>query len=181
MEWSEMTYDEATEKYRPAEIKVLFVAESPPDDPNRHFYFEHVEKHDSLFINMMRVCFPSETNKQTVKQMRKVKAQYLERFKGSGFFLIDASKTSIAGKQKPDKLPILELEREALVQRIRLLGASNPLIILITKTVWEVYHDFLRSKGFKVAHDFPILYPGLGHQKSFYVALAAILKRHGFL
>jgi hypothetical protein len=129
----------------------------------------------------MRVSFPSETSNQTAMQIREMKLQRLERFKGKGFFLIDANETSVAGRQKRDKMSALESGKEALRRCIRMLSAVDSLIILITKTVWEVYNDFLRRKGFKAAHDFPILYPGLEHQQCFCVALMAILKRHGFL
>ena len=79
-------YGQLTEKYRPAKIRVLFIAESRPGDPETHFYREKVQTHDSLFLNMMRVCFPDETGNQAV--MRNMKPHYLEMFKRKGFFLI---------------------------------------------------------------------------------------------
>ena len=51
------TIQKAREKYLPNKIKLLFVAESPPEDVKRFFYFEDVPEQDSLFIQTMRVLY----------------------------------------------------------------------------------------------------------------------------
>ena len=43
--------EEAREKYRPENINILFVAESPPADVSRFFYYEKVFQHDTLFLD----------------------------------------------------------------------------------------------------------------------------------
>lgn len=46
----------AREKYRPKNIKVLFITEAPPAvERNRYFYYEHVRQGDSLFLELMKV------------------------------------------------------------------------------------------------------------------------------
>lgn len=40
---------EAAERYLPAHIKLLLIAEAPPEAPDRYFYFHDVHVQDSLF------------------------------------------------------------------------------------------------------------------------------------
>lgn len=45
----------AAEKYRPAEIKLLLVAEAPPGAEERYFYFQDVTSNDWLFRGVVEV------------------------------------------------------------------------------------------------------------------------------
>ena len=51
---------EAAARYRPAAIRALFVQESPPYAPERHFYFPDVRAHDGLWLNLTRFLYGAE-------------------------------------------------------------------------------------------------------------------------
>ncbi len=40
----------AREKYKPEKTSCLFIAEAPPSDPDRFFYFEEVREQNSLYL-----------------------------------------------------------------------------------------------------------------------------------
>src|SRR5271168_4499656 len=93
------TFEKASRKYRPARIKVLFIAEAPPAYRfERFFYFEQVSEADTLFLEMTKALYPVDTgfvpsrkSEFQAKIVRQRKAEFLERFKRDGFYLIDAS------------------------------------------------------------------------------------------
>ncbi|RYZ57991.1 MAG: hypothetical protein EOO14_10255, partial [Chitinophagaceae bacterium] len=53
-------YASARNKYKPRQVRVLLLAEGPPDSLDRHFYFEDVKKQDSLFLEIMGVLYPEQ-------------------------------------------------------------------------------------------------------------------------
>jgi hypothetical protein len=116
---SPRTFEAARNKYRPDQVKLLFVAEAPPAyDSGRFFYFEAVEEADTLFLEMMKVLYPKKANfvegidnRNTgfkARQVRNRKAEFLELFKRDGFFLLDAIDEPMPGnattKTKEDKI-----------------------------------------------------------------------------
>ena len=88
--------EESRNKYRPRHIKLIFVAEAPPLAPDRFFYFEEVDKQDSLFLETMKVLYPRHyACCGNVKAIRKNKHVFLERFRDDGYYLLDAKNTPI--------------------------------------------------------------------------------------
>ncbi len=83
-----MTVNQAREKFRPAEVDVLFIAETPPYAGNRFFYFTEVERGDALFLYVIRTVYPELWN-VPVKKLRKMKEGLLYRFQEEGYFLED--------------------------------------------------------------------------------------------
>src|SRR4051794_33970148 len=58
-----ISYESIRQKYRPKNIKVLLIAESPPPAPDvqssRQFYYtDRVRKDDRLFTNTIRALYP---------------------------------------------------------------------------------------------------------------------------
>ncbi len=52
-------FAEASKKYRPADIRLLFIAEAPPAfKVERFFYFTGLTNGDTLFIEMMKTLYP---------------------------------------------------------------------------------------------------------------------------
>src|SRR4051794_36679216 len=89
-------FDEAREKYRPNPIKVLFIAEAPPQfSASRFFYFEDVRRGDTLFLEMMKVLYPNRTKFREMnegqnenfdaRQVRRNKPAFLRTFQEDGF------------------------------------------------------------------------------------------------
>jgi len=70
----------AAPKYRPNRIKLLLVAQSPPEDPARYFYFEGTGSTDPLFDAVCEVMFEGE---------RVDKPAALKELKRRGVFVVE--------------------------------------------------------------------------------------------
>lgn len=82
--------EQARRRYLPVDrIGILFIAEAPPADPSRFFYFEQVDHYDWLYLALMRVLYP-DARKLEARELRQQKADYLERFRTGGHYLVDA-------------------------------------------------------------------------------------------
>lgn len=55
-------YAAARNKYKPSHIKILLIAEAPPNNLDRYFYYEDVKSHDSLFLEIMGILYPDLKN-----------------------------------------------------------------------------------------------------------------------
>jgi hypothetical protein len=65
---------EAAKKYRPGRIRLMLVAEAPPVDEARYFYYEDVQEHDSLFRYVVRGILgvePTRANKSKLLEVLK--------------------------------------------------------------------------------------------------------------
>jgi hypothetical protein len=72
---------EAARKYRPNRIRLLVVAESPPAEPERYFYFEDADSHDELFDALCEVLFEAAPAGE--------KAPYLKELKRRGVYVTE--------------------------------------------------------------------------------------------
>jgi hypothetical protein len=72
----------AAARFKPDPIRLLLVAEAPPSDAQRYFYFEDVAIHDLLFRYVVRLTLGLEPT-------REGKAKLLGKLRDAGVFLID--------------------------------------------------------------------------------------------
>lgn len=176
---------EAREKYKPDEIKCLFIAEAPPSDPNRFFYFEEVWEQDSLYLEMMKVLFPEDAVKfdgidgQTFKldflmgpstsELRQNKKKYLTRFMNKGYYLIDNLDFPMPPQysRTKDKIHFLEGQKDRTYAKVKQIIDHKTPIILISVPVFQANAGNLKYFGLNVVHDEPIEFPGSGQQKKF--------------
>lgn len=164
-------FEVARQKYKPEKIKVLFIAESiPKEEDNRFFYFEDVQKGDSLFIEMVKHLYP-ETKEFSPKVIRKGKAILLKQFQQDGYYLMDSVTKSISGLSSSQKKKAIFNEREMLVSRLRNQVSENAKIVLITTTVFEILYEYLTYKGFNIVHNESIPFAGFGNQAKFHQQL----------
>lgn len=143
----------AAQKYLPAKVKLLLVAEAPPCDLDRYFYFEKVDTHDWLF----RYVWEGLTGE---KPNRNDKPAHLAALKAAGVFLIDLHEDNISQptlKQLAPKVP-------DLVQRCRALKPKH--IILIKHVVYDAAFEALTKAGLPVI-DEQLPFPASGQQKKF--------------
>ena len=56
----------AREKYKPERIKLLFIAEAPPEQTERFFYYEKVKDNDWLFLGIVKVLCGNGADKKLV-------------------------------------------------------------------------------------------------------------------
>ena len=93
---------EAAERVRPENVEYLFVAEAPPADPSRYFYFEDVHDRDSLYLEVAKALFLS----LSVDRLREQKTIFLERLRDQRIWLIDMAEEPILSRT--DKVTYLE-------------------------------------------------------------------------
>jgi hypothetical protein len=155
-------YTVARNKYKPSVVKTLLIAESPPCNPERYFYFEAVRTHDSLFLEIMGVIYP-ELKDAYLKSKRdpELKAELLENFQSDGYLLIDLSEVpqELSGESDAECLP-------DLLQRVGKLANKKTRIILIKTNVYDCAYDLLNAQGYKVSAE-RLPFPGSGQQRVF--------------
>ncbi|MCW2527155.1 MAG: hypothetical protein JWM76_2015, partial [Pseudonocardiales bacterium] len=146
---------QAAERYRPDRIRLLLIAEAPPADPNRYFYFPEVNAHDSLFRHVIRSLLG-------VEPTRVNKAELLAQLQQQGTFLIDL---------KPDPVDSTSLNSYVpeLVHRVQ--GLSPERIVLIKATVYDAAYAALAAAGLPVS-SVRVPFPASGQQTNFSRAFA---------
>jgi hypothetical protein len=141
----------AAEKYKPTSIRLLLVAEAPPEALDRYFYFEDVRTADSLFRYVCRSVLTKEPT-------REGKADLLGELRAAGVFLIDVL-------EDPDEDEGRMVDRAAdVVRRCRELHPEK--LILIKATVYDAVYAALRDAGLPVV-DVRVPFPGAGQQRNF--------------
>ncbi len=182
-------FAEASSQYRPAPIRLLFIAEAPPAfRVNRFFYFSDLRNGDTLFLEMMKVLYPllvrySEGkaigSSFEARNIRLQKAALLERFREDGFYLIDASEEPMPDDvDTATKIRIIQKAFPALRRKVRrLLRNENAPIILIGSPTYLVCAEMLRQDGFCVLNEEMLNHPARGGQTRFRAKLRAILDR----
>lgn len=155
-------YAAARNRYRPDEVRTLLIAESPPCNPERYFYFEDVRTHDSLFLEIVGVIYP-ELKAAYLKSKRdpELKAELLENFQSDGYLLIDLSEVpqELTGESDAQCLP-------DLLARVKKLATKKTRIVLIKANVYDCAYEPLKELGYKVSPE-RLPFPGSGQQRVF--------------
>ena len=117
-------YQISAEKYVPLSIKILFIAESPPSDLERYFYFENLQTSDWLWIGLMKAIYGVEFG--VTKKERLRRKQWLVRFRNDGYRLIDASKEPFCKGVSPRKREKLcDTVSMRLLRRLKIFHRSR--------------------------------------------------------
>jgi hypothetical protein len=173
-------FAEASRKYRPTPIRLLFIAEAPPALKfGRFFYFASLTNGDTLFLEMMKVLYPSDTgfvdyddNRKPdfdAKRVRQSKAELLKKFKRDGFYLIDALERPMPedADTTTKKRMICQVLPELRKKVRRLSSDGGAPVILIGSLTYSVCAVALRKDGLRVLNDGMINHPARGGQKLF--------------
>lgn len=169
-------FEKAREEFRPDPIKTLFVAEAPPPvDSERFFYFERVPRGDSLFLEMMKVLFPSTF--VSAPEARKQKRRFLDKFKSDGFFLIDAVEDPLP-KRAARSMKKREIRNSLprLQAKLKVVCGPDTRIVLISRHVYDICLSPLRAQGFNVINTEMIDFPAAGRQVHFRRKLTRLLR-----
>lgn len=156
----------AAAKYQPRKVKLLLVAEAPPCDTDRYFYFEDVDRHDWLF----RYIYEGLTGN---KPTREGKAAHLTQLRDAGLFMIDLHEENA---EQPS-VAILTPRIPDLISRCRKLKPTH--IALIKSIVHDVAFEPLRAAGLPVI-DERLPFPASGQQRKFLDGFARVLSASGF-
>jgi len=143
----------AAKKYKPTQIKLLLVAEAPPCDLDRYFYFEKVDNHDWLF----RYVWEGLTGE---KPSRENKAAHLSALRDAGVFMIDLHEDNVSQPTMSQLAP----QVPGLVERAAALKPKH--IILIKSIVHDAAYAALKAAQLPVI-DERIPFPSSGQQKKF--------------
>jgi hypothetical protein len=167
--------------YKPRPINVLLLAEAPPTDPERFFYYEHVPKQDGLFLELMKVLYKTANYKP--KAVRKNKALLLSRFKHDGFYLIDASSKPIPqGASTRQKTALLEQQIDKVVGKVNELVKEGSItlrtpIVLVAVPVFNACCESLKDAGFNIVNKEAIPSASSGQQACFRAGMSAVLEQ----
>ena len=155
---------EAADRYRPDFVRLLLIAEAPPSDLERYFYFEHICKQDNLFRYVVQTVLDEPP-------ARAAKAAQLARLREAGVFLIDL-KTDPKVTDEP-----LDAHVPELVARAIALKPNH--VITIKANVCDLCQEPLRAAGLDVA-DERVPFPGSGQQRRFIDGMARALRAAGW-
>lgn len=158
-------YEELRERYRPARINVLLIAESPPDPGagDRRFFYAPTLSYDNLYRGVAESVYGGRDDLSIGD-----KVEVLERLRDDGFWLIDAVEDPI-NKTSP------AARRRAIADGVpRLVGLCQELqpergVIICHGLVYELAAPALRAAGVPLLHDVPLPFP-LGNWRARFVA-----------
>ncbi len=152
----------AAAKYRPKRIRLLLVAESPPEDANRYFYFEDVRSADFLFEEVCDVLFE--------ERPRHDKVPFLKELRRRGVFLVDLKPDA------PRRGEPLGPYVGPLMLNIDTLSPEK--IMLIKADVYDAAYRDMKKAGLAVI-DVRIPFPSSGQQELFRQKFRQALVRAG--
>ncbi|ACY23842.1 hypothetical protein Gbro_4721 [Gordonia bronchialis DSM 43247] len=155
----------AARRYQPSRIRLLLVAQAPPDADDRYFYFPDVAQHDWLFRAVVQALLPG------AELTRDNKAALLEQLRDRGVFLIDLKPDPIVNSR--DSLAELRPHVPPRLHRIAELEPER--IILIKADVYDAAYTALAVAGLPVSK-VRIPFPSSGRQAEFKLAFARALQ-----
>jgi hypothetical protein len=176
----------ASRKYRPAAVRILFIAEAPPAyESRRFFYFTDLRQQDTLFLEMMKSLYPLEVGFSgdqfkdgfSSRVIRLRKSELLNKFKSDGFFLIDACEQPMPnGANTASKTALMRNALPALKTRVRQLSSAETAgVLLIGAVTYDACAGALRDEGANVLNTAAINHPARGGQILFRAKLRAAL------
>ncbi len=174
-------YEAIRQQHRPARIKVLMVAESPPPAPDvqssRQFYYtDRVRRDDRLVVNTMKALYADAAD-LTEAELEADKAAWLHRFAADGWYMIEALEQSqaheVTKKQRQEQIQVV-LPR--LIERVRALAEPGTKLILVKSNVFVTAAEPLREAGFYVPQTALLDYPGHFNQRAYREKLAKLAR-----
>lgn len=175
------SYEQIRRTYKPAHIKILLIAESPPPAPqiqsSRQFYYiDRIRTDDRLFTNTIRALYP-EAADTPEPELERDKKQWLQRFQADGCYMIEALEASqIHEVTKHRRQDRIRENLPQLIESVRKLAVPDTKIILIKSNVFEVAAEPLRQAGFIVLNSELVDYPGHFNQSAYREKLAKLAR-----
>jgi len=178
-------FAKATLRYKPATIRLLFIAEAPPAFRfNRLFYFDNLRDGDTLFLEMMKTLYGPAvgytqdgfTAGSSAAGIRSRKSELLTRFMHEGYFLIDASEEPMPDGASSSRL---RASVPRLIARLKEFAVDKETpIVLIGGVTYSACAQTLSNAGFNVMNDAMIDHPARGGQRRFREKLRKTLQRN---
>jgi hypothetical protein len=160
--------------YKPHDIRYLLIAEAPPNDVERFFYYPDVKSHDHLFLGVIETLYPKLKEEYLLSGRKTdLKKKILEKIKADGFYLIDLAELPLSLK------PLSRNYVVHLVNRTRQLLNDGTKVILIKSNVYKLCYPGLYSAFGDAAVNVKIPFPSTGHQIGFHAAFTSALRLAG--
>lgn len=153
---------DAAERYRPDRIRVLIIAQMPPDELDRYFYFPTVSRADYLF----QAVVPHLLGEPPARLDKRAQ---LAALREGGIFLIDL---------KPDPCDPAPVDSFADDLVGRALELQPEHAILVKVDVYDAAFAKLRDAGVLVV-DSRLPFPSTGRQTEFATGFRAALATAG--
>ncbi|MGA7180661.1 MAG: hypothetical protein WBX11_13890 [Thiobacillaceae bacterium] len=150
--------------YRPKDIAVLFVAESPPessDDEVRFFYNPRQARWDHMYRAIMAAVFPEFVYHPGQKDF------WLRQFQQHGYYMIDATDRPVNHLSSTERRRELNASVDAKLFEIGTLVTPSTPIVLVKKNIFASFNKPLRDAGYNVIHETFLPFPSHGHQARF--------------
>lgn len=166
------TIETARKKYRPEHVKLLLIAEAPPQALDRFFYYENVTSNDWLYLGVAKVF----ANTQDSKILRANKEAILNWLKDNGIYLMDLSDSPLTDNV------YTENGKKAFMDRLKnesAIDKDTTDIILIKASVYDFLYTDLKEENYKVSQE-RIPFPASGQQRKFDDAMRKALKDCGW-
>lgn len=166
-------YARLREFYRPSDIRVLFIGESPPEfDPYeemRFFYSPNFTRHDNLYRGIAQAVYGSEPEIDL-----RDKPAVLKRLKRDGYWLIDAIEEPVNTLTPAERRQKLKEAVPDLVHRSRELKPWTGVVIC-HREVFRLASKSLAEAGVRVLHAKPLPFPVGNWRAAFVVGVRAAL------
>lgn len=176
------SYDDIRIQYKPKNITLLFIAESPPPSADkqssRHFYrSEKVRRDDRLFTNTIKALYAEAAN-LTESQIQPNKEMWLRKFESDGYYMIEALEESqVHEVTKKERQSRISETLPDLLERVKVLAKPGTKIILIKSNVFDVAAKPLRDAGFNVLNTTLVDYPGRFNQRAYREKIEQLLSK----
>ena len=185
------TFFRLAEAYRPQRVRVLFVAESPPQKNRRgrwtHFYLPEEkppgEDPSTLFWAMAEVLALAEACGATRAEARRDRATWkpllLEEFQRRGLWLVDAAKCAVNGvaDDRARGRAVARCAESWLSRELRVLEPER--IVFIKVTVHDLLEPILVRAGYGARIERErVPHPGSGQYANFLRAMRQVVGRH---
>lgn len=148
-------YEELRRQYRPAQLRVLLIAESPPDPGagERRFFYAPRLTIDNLYRGVAQALYGDRSDIDVSDKLG-----VLERLREDGFWLIDAVDKPINKLAAAARARAISEAVPSLVERCGELAPDHGVIICHGK-VYAAAAPALRRAGVRVLHDEPLPFP----------------------
>jgi len=174
MKPNSVNFNRARRKYRPRNIRLLLIAESPPSSGG-FFYFPMTIGKDHLFRETMKALDLWPRNEPMRKGVDK--RPMLLRFQSMGLYLLDTCDFPV------DKLRPMKRRKSVLQQIPRLVNdviEADPLHIFVLKSsIFNPVIIALRESGLssRILNSGPVPFPSHGNQRIYRSKLRRALTR----
>lgn len=150
--------------YRPAEVRVLFIGESPPAN-GTFFYLEN----SNLWL-YTRKAFQSVYGAALPKDM-----SFCEFFMSKGCYLEDLCLVPVNRMNKAERQRACKASAALLARRISLL--SPKAVICVRMSIVRQVRSAMAKAGLQAVPMYSLPFPSCGHQREYVEGLARLIEK----